>query len=96
VLEDHDDPETQELVWQLEADTRGRYVQIPSRAWRGPRGAGRVRRVSGGEDLKTKLDKCSWTITTDPSRGFRRAESEARDAWRDFRIVAPASKRASG
>ncbi len=29
VAEDHEDAATQELVWQLEADVRGRFVGIP-------------------------------------------------------------------
>jgi len=29
VAEDHEDPSTQEIVWQLESDTRGRFVPVP-------------------------------------------------------------------
>ncbi len=29
VAEDHDDPSNQEIVWQLESDTRDRFVPVP-------------------------------------------------------------------
>ncbi len=29
VAEDHEDPSTQEIVWQLESDTRGRFAPVP-------------------------------------------------------------------
>lgn len=29
VAEDHEDPSTQEIVWQLESDIRGRFVPVP-------------------------------------------------------------------
>ena len=29
VAEDQEDPSNQEIVWQLEADTRGRFVPVP-------------------------------------------------------------------
>ncbi len=29
VAEDHEDPSTQEIVWQLESDIRGRFVAVP-------------------------------------------------------------------
>ena len=29
VAEDHEDPSTQEMVWQLESDIRGRFVAVP-------------------------------------------------------------------
>lgn len=29
VAEDHEDPSTQEIVWQLESDVRGRFVPVP-------------------------------------------------------------------
>ena len=89
VLEDHDDPETQELVWQLEADTRGRYVQIPKPTLEETleEQDAFVASLADG-DLKTKLD----TMLADDHDGSKFADfvernREARDAWRDFRVV---------
>lgn len=87
VLEDHDDPETQELVWQLEADTRGRYLLVPK-----PNIEERleeqdafVEGLDGGE-LKESIEK----LIEDDHDGskfpdFVERNREAREAWRDFR-----------
>jgi len=87
VLEDHDDPETQKLVWQLEADTRGRYIQIPT--------LNLEERINEQDafvesledsDLKASFEK---TIESDHD-GSKFAEyvirdRAARDAWRAYR-----------
>jgi hypothetical protein len=89
VLEDHDDPETQELVWQLEADTRGRYVQIPKPSMEETLEEQDAFVASLAEgDLKTRLDK----VLVDDHDGSKFADfvernREARDAWRDFRMI---------
>ncbi|MGH9324017.1 MAG: UPF0158 family protein [Vicinamibacteria bacterium] len=89
VLEDHDDPETQQLVWQLEADTRGRYVQIPKPSMEEqleeqdafleslPEGALKSRL---GELLATDNDGSKFPEFVERNR-------DARDAWRDFRMA---------
>jgi hypothetical protein len=89
VLEDHDDPETQELVWQLEADTRGRYVQIPKPSLEDKLAEqdAFVESLTDG-DLKSKLDE----VIEDDHAGTKFADfverhREARDAWRDFRMA---------
>ncbi len=89
VLEDHDDPETQELVWQLEADTRGRYVQIPKPSLEETLQEQDAFLASLPEgSLKTRLDQ----LLADDHDGskfsdFVERNREARDAWRDFRMV---------
>jgi peroxiredoxin len=89
VLEDHDDPETQELVWQLEADTRGRYVQIPKPSLEETLEEQDAFMATLPEgDLKTKLDK----LLADDNDGSRFADfvernRKAREAWRDFRMA---------
>ena len=89
VLEDHDDPETQELVWQLESDTRQRYLQIPK-----PTMEETLREqdaflesLEEGE-LKTKLN----SLVEDDHDGSKFAEfvsydKKARDAWRSYRMT---------
>jgi hypothetical protein len=88
VLEDHDDPETQELVWQLEADTRGRYIQIPKPTLEESlkEQDAFVASLANGE-LKTRLSD----LIADDHDGTKFADfvernREARDAWRDFRM----------
>ena len=89
VLEDHDDPETQELVWQLEADTRSRYVQIPKPSMEETLEEQDAFVASLAEgDLKIKLDE----MLAEDHDGSKFAEfvernREAREAWRDFRMV---------
>lgn len=88
VLEDHDDPETQEIVWELEADTRGRYVQIPkpSMEQRLEEQDAFVESLEDGK-MKETIEK----LLEDDHDGSKFAEfverdREARDAWRDFRM----------
>lgn len=89
VLEDHDDPETEELVWQLEADTRGRYVPIPK-----PTLEEQLDQQDAfvacleGVAFKQKLEE----LLEDDHDGskfadFVERDREARDAWRDFRMA---------
>lgn len=89
VLEDHDDPETQELVWQLEADTRQRYVQVPK-----PTMEQTLEEQDAfvesleNEELKTKLEE----LLEDDHDGSKFADfvernREARDAWRSYRTT---------
>ena len=89
VLEDHDDPETQELVWQLEADMRDRYVQIPKPSMEETieeQDAFVASLAEGG--LKARIEK----VLVDDHDGSKFADfvernRDARDAWRDFRMV---------
>lgn len=88
VLEDHDDPETQELVWQLEADTRGRYIQVPkpSIEERFQEQDSFLESLPDG-DLKAKLE----TLLASDNDGTKFEEfvdrnREAREAWRDYRM----------
>jgi hypothetical protein len=89
VLEDHDDPETQELIWQLEADTRGRYVQIPKPSLEETLEQQDQFMASLPDgDLKARLDK----VLVDDHDGSKFADfvernREARDAWRDYRMA---------
>ena len=87
VLEDHDDPETQKLVWQLEADTRGRYVQIPTLTLeqRIDEQDAFVESLDEG-DLKASFEK----LIENDHDGSKFAEfvtrdRAARDAWRAYR-----------
>jgi hypothetical protein len=89
VLEDHDDPETQELIWQLEADTRGRYVQIPKPSLEEQLSEqdAFVESLSAGA-LKGKLEE----MLADDHDGSKFADfvernREARDSWRDYRMA---------
>lgn len=86
VLEDHDDPETQELVWALESDTRGRYIQVPKPTLEQAlkEQDSFVESLEG--ELREKLDK----IIEDDHDGAKFAEfvernRDARESWRDFR-----------
>lgn len=88
VLEDHDDPETQAVVWELESDTRGRYVQVPKPSLEEAlqQQDAFVESIDG--DLREKLDK----VIEDDHDGAKFAEfvdrdRAARDAWRDYRLV---------
>ena len=89
VLEDHDDPETQQLVWQLEADTRGRYVLIPKPSLEEQLQEQDAFFESLSEgDLKTSLRD----VLEDDHDGkkfsdFVERNREARDAWRDYRMT---------
>lgn len=88
VLEDHDDPETQELVWELESDTRGRYIQIPKPSLEEilQEQDAFVESLEG--ELREKLDE----VIEDDHDGAKFAEfvernREAREAWRDYRMT---------
>jgi len=88
VLEDHDDPETRELVWALESDTRGRYIQVPKPSMEETLKEQDAFVESLEGDLKEKLDK----IIQDDHDGSKFADyvkrnREAREAWRDYRAL---------
>ncbi len=87
VSEDQEDPANQRIVWQLESDTRGRFVPIPKP---------KLEETLDEQDafveqlpdspLKSRLETL---IESDPD-GSRMAEvvirdREARNAWRLFR-----------
>ena len=88
VLEDHDDPETRELVWALESDTRGRYIQVPKPSMEETLKEQDAFLESLDGDLKEKLEK----IIQDDHDGSKFADfvernREAREAWRDYRTL---------
>ncbi|TDI34975.1 MAG: hypothetical protein E2P02_28650 [Acidobacteria bacterium] len=88
VLEDHDDPETRELVWALESDTRGRYIQVPKPSMEETLKEQDAFAESLDGELKEKLDK----IIQDDHDGSKFADyvernREARKAWRDYRTL---------
>ena len=88
VLEDHDDPETRELVWALESDTRGRYIQVPKPSMEETLKEQDAFVESLDGDLKEKLEK----IIQDDHDGSKFADfvernREAREAWRDYRTL---------
>ena len=88
VLEDHDDPETRELVWSLESDTRGRYIQVPKPSMEETLKEQDAFLESLDGDLKEKLEK----IIQDDHDGSKFADfvernREAREAWRDYRTL---------
>lgn len=90
VLEDHDDPETQEIVWELEADTRGRYVLVPKPTMEQKleEQDAFIESLDESDSMKEKLEK----LLEDDHDGSKFAEfverdREARDAWRDFRMA---------
>ena len=88
VLEDHDDPETRELVWALESDTRGRYIPVPKPNLEETlqEQDAFVETLEG--DMREKLDK----VIEDDHDGAKFADyvernRDARAAWRDYRTV---------
>ena len=88
VLEDHDDPETRELVWALESDTRERYIQIPKPSLEETLQEQDAFVESLEGEIREKLDK----VIEDDHDGAKFAEfvernREARDAWRDYRTA---------
>ncbi len=88
VLEDHNDPETRELVWALESDTRGRYIQVPKPSMEETLKEQDAFVESLDGDLKEKLEK----IIQDDHDGSKFADfvernREAREAWRDYRTL---------
>ncbi len=87
VSEDQEDSATQRIVWQLESDTRGRFVPIPKPKLEETLSEQDefVERLPEG-DLRQRLEKL---IEDDPD-GSKMAEvvvrnREARNAWRLFR-----------
>ena len=89
VLEDHDDPETQELVWQLEADTRGRYVLIPKPTLEEQlQEQDAFMESLADSEMKAALGK----LLENDHDGTKFADfvernREARDEWRNFRMA---------
>lgn len=87
VAEDHEDAATQEVVWQLESDTRGRFVAVPK-----PRLEDTlseqdafVESLPEGE-MRTRLE----ALVEDDPDGSKLAklatrDREVRPAWRRFR-----------
>ena len=88
LLEDHDDPETQELMWALESDMRGRYIQIPKPSLEEAlqEQDAFVETLEG--NLKEKLD---GIIESDHDGKkfieFIKRDRAARETWRDYRLV---------
>ena len=87
VLEDHDDPETQELVWALESDTRERYIQIPKPSMEETLQEQDAFVESLEGELKERLDK---VIESDHDGSkfadFVERNRDAREAWRNYRV----------
>jgi hypothetical protein len=88
VLEDHDDPETRELVWALESDTRGRYIQVPKPSLEETLREQDAFVESLVGDMREKFDK----VIEDDHDGAKFADyvernRDARTAWRDYRVV---------
>ena len=79
VLEDHDDPETRELVWALESDTRGRYIQIPKPSLEETLEEQDAFVESLEGDMKTITTERSLPTTS--SATVRRARRGATTAW---------------
>ena len=53
VAEDHEDPSTQEIVWQLESDIRGRFVPVPK-----PRLEGHAERAGTRSSSPSRKETC--------------------------------------
>lgn len=88
VREDQDDPETRELVWALESDSRGRYIQVPKPSMEETLKEQDAFVESLDGELKEKLDK----IIQDDHDGskfsdFVERNRQAREAWRDYRAL---------
>lgn len=88
VREDQDDPETRELVWALESDSRGRYIQVPKPSMEETLKEQDAFVESLDGELKEKLDK----IIQDDHDGskfsdFVERNRQAREAWRDYRSL---------
>lgn len=86
VLEDHDDPDTREVVWELESDTRGRFIQVPKPSLEETLKEQDAFVESLEGEMREKLDK----VIEDDHDGAKFAEyverhRDAREAWRDFR-----------
>jgi hypothetical protein len=89
LLEDHDDPETEEIAWQIEADGGRRFIQIPKLSMEEvlEEQDSFVNSLEEGE-LKDKLTDILES-DTDGSlfEEFVKRERTARDKWRAFTKV---------
>jgi hypothetical protein len=89
LLEDHDDPETEEITWQIEADGGRRFIQIPKLAMEEvlEEQDSFVNSLEDGE-LKAKLSEILES-DTDGSlfEEFVKRKKEARDKWNAFAKV---------
>jgi hypothetical protein len=88
LLEDHSDPETEEMAWEIEADGGRRYISIPKMSLEEEI----AERESFVNDLKEEELKKKLTemLETDRSNGrrftdFITKERQARDQWRAYR-----------
>lgn len=88
LLEDHSDPGTEEIAWEIEADGGRRYILIPKMSLE-EEIAEREAFVNGLEEegLKKKLTDM---LESDRSNGrrfldFVAKERQARDKWRAYR-----------
>lgn len=87
VAEDHEDPLTQEIIWQLEADIRGRFVPVPKPRFEDTLNEqdAFVESLPEGE-MRRRLE----AIVEDDPDGSKLARLVTRDravrpAWRKFR-----------
>ncbi len=87
ISEDQEDPATQRVVWDLESDTRGRFVPIPKPKFEETLSEQDefVEQLPDGP-LKSRLE----TLIEDDPDGSRMAQvvvqdRDARNAWRLFR-----------
>lgn len=87
VAEDHEDPGTQEIVWQLESDTRGRFAAVPKPRLEDTLGEqdAFVESLPAGE-MRSRLE----ALLEDDPDGSKLAllttrDKEVRPAWRSFR-----------
>jgi hypothetical protein len=89
LLEDHDDAETEEITWQIEADGGRRFVHIPKLSMEEimEEQDSFVESLEDGE-LKTKLSKVLES-DRDGSRfeKFVKRHRDAREKWRAFTKV---------
>jgi len=86
LLEDHVDAETEEIVWQIEADGGQRYLQVPKLTMEEElQDQDSFLESIEDKELKTKLAKL---IESDPDgsrfQDFVSREREARERWRIF------------
>ena len=89
LLEDHDDPETEEIAWQIEADGGRRFIQIPKLSMEEimEEQDSFVESLEDSE-LKTKLSEVLES-DRDGSRfeEFVKRQRDARKKWRAFTKV---------
>jgi hypothetical protein len=89
LLEDHNDTETEEIAWQIEADGGRRYVQVPKLSMEETikEQDDFVESLEDGE-LKNELSKL---LESDPDGSqfeeFIKRAREARERWRAFTKV---------